>query len=78
MSTNELTGFNKERNNEKSNLKSTTKPYASKSMPKKGHPMRTRKKPAPKEMVPCSLHQLIIHYKLLNPSSYSDLVVQTL
>ena len=44
----------------KSNLKSTIKPYASKSMPKKGHPMRTRKKPAPNEMVPCSLHLLII------------------
>jgi hypothetical protein len=34
-------------------LKSTMKPYASRIMPKKGHPIRTRKKPAPNEMVPC-------------------------
>jgi hypothetical protein len=34
-------------------LKSTMNPYASKIMPITGHPMTTKKKPAPNEMVPC-------------------------
>lgn len=39
----------------RTNLKSTTKPYASSIMPKISHPMRTTKKPTPKEIVPCSI-----------------------
>lgn len=35
------------------NLKRTTKPYASNIMPKIGHPMITKKNPKPKEIVPC-------------------------
>lgn len=34
-------------------LKSTTNPYASKSMPTIGHPMSTKKNPTPKEIDPC-------------------------
>jgi hypothetical protein len=35
-------------------LKSTINPYASKIMPKIGHPMTTKKKPTPNEIVPCT------------------------
>jgi hypothetical protein len=31
-------------------------------MPRKGHPIRTRKKPAPNEIVPCLLHQIIRYH----------------
>lgn len=37
------------------NLKSTMNPYASKIMPKIGHPMTTKKKPTPNEIVPCRI-----------------------
>lgn len=36
-------------------LKSTMNPYASKIMPIIGHPMITKKKPTPKEIVPCTV-----------------------
>jgi hypothetical protein len=36
-------------------LKSLTKPYASASMPKNGQPIRTRKKPIPKAIEPCTM-----------------------
>jgi hypothetical protein len=38
---------------ETTNLKSMMKPYESTIMPKAGHPMRTRKKPNPKNIEPC-------------------------
>jgi hypothetical protein len=38
-------------------LKSTMNPYASKIMPKIGHPMTTKKKPTPKEIVPCTIRK---------------------
>lgn len=33
------------------------KPYASKIIPMIGHPMTTRKKPAPNEIVPCTIRK---------------------
>jgi len=33
------------------------KPYDSTIMPKAGHPMRTRKKPNPKESEPCTVYE---------------------
>jgi hypothetical protein len=38
---------------ETTNLKSVMKPYDSTSIPETGHPMRTRKKPNPKNIEPC-------------------------
>lgn len=42
------------------NLKRTTKPYASNIMPKIGHPMITKKNPKPKEIVPCTIKEKYI------------------
>lgn len=36
-------------------LKSTMKPYVSRIIPKIGHPITTKKKPTPKEIVPCTV-----------------------
>ena len=42
---------------ETTNLKRVMKPYDSTIMPKAGHPMRTRKKPNPKESEPCTVYE---------------------
>jgi hypothetical protein len=37
------------------NLKSMMNPYVSRIIPKIGHPITTKKKPAPNEIVPCTI-----------------------
>jgi hypothetical protein len=41
------------------NLKRTINPYDSKIMPVTGHPIRTRRKPIPNDMVPCQIKKII-------------------